>query len=111
MLTPWVSARAYSLLLNERDRLRGQVDRLLDHTQVLERVAVGLSEKVPVTKPADPIPLPILRLLRNFGTPLIREMERSAVIQRRADGEEWEEIHADMMQRFYGPDYQPEASE
>ena len=108
MILPWVSARAYQQAVERYQRAEAQVDRLLDHTQVLERVAAGLSERVPVVKEPDPVPLPILKLLRGFHTPIVREAERAGVMQRRADGETWEEIHADMYRRFYGENYQPE---
>ena len=65
---PYVSRRAYDLLVDERDRLRGRNDELTDHLVRLARTSNGLRElKVEMSKP-DPMPEEIQNMIMRWGS-------------------------------------------
>src|SRR3972149_5875385 len=65
---PYVSRRAYDLLVDERDRLRARNDELTDHLVRLARTTNGLRElKVEQSKP-DPMPQEVQDMVMAWGS-------------------------------------------
>jgi hypothetical protein len=98
MKWPLVSRRAYDLLLAERDRLAGWLDRELEHRGRLERVDMGLAE-LPRTEPepAEPMPDELMAHIDGFADATIRaELVRHA---RAAydGGRPWDQILEEMV--------------
>ena len=98
MTWPWVSRRALDLALEERDRLRAQVDRLTDHLTRIERRQAGLPETPRKERPApEAMPRELLRYIRGHASgPMRREMIRVARTRHLA-GEDWQSIQDDVM--------------
>lgn len=92
MKWPLVSARAYALLLDERDRLREQNDRLTDHVTRMDRLEHGAGEIPPSLKPLEPMPDEIVAMIRKFDTGTIRErLTSDAWKMRRREGS-WDPV-------------------
>src|SRR3972149_6651908 len=65
---PYVSRRAYDLLVDERDRLRARNDEVTDHLVRLARTTNGLRElKVEQSKP-DPMPQAVQDMVMAWGS-------------------------------------------
>lgn len=93
MRWPWVSRRAYDVVLDELKRLRDRNDRLTD---VLERIArreQGMPE-VPRDKrdPPEKIPHAVKEVIRLWGNPATQRMLEKRVREMRKDGKSWKEI-------------------
>ena len=91
MRWPWVSRRAYELLLEEREFLRGQIEALTR----ISRASHGLPEepRKPKTKrPTDPVPVEILELIAGFGSGPVQSMIRGQVETMREAGTPYGEI-------------------
>lgn len=68
MSWPWVGRAALDAVTGERDRLRAQVDSLLEHVTRMDRVANGLTETPRQPKEPDPMPESLRRKIQRFGT-------------------------------------------
>jgi hypothetical protein len=74
MRWPWVSRLAYELAIEERNRLRGQVDQLLAHVQRMDRVEHGLNELAAERKPpSEPMPEEIHEEIQRWGSPATQQ--------------------------------------
>lgn len=94
MRLPWISRLAYEAVLSERDRLREQVDDLLEHLQRVDRVEHGMSELPRQPRPEiEPIPGKLDAYIEGFEAPpqVKAEMRREAR-RRRAKGQSWDGI-------------------
>jgi hypothetical protein len=99
MKWPWVSRRAFDMVVEERDRLRVMNDQLMDHVKRINRVEHGLGE-LPRAKrePIETMPKQLRDYIDGFASAPLRVELRDLAFQRRIDGESWEEIIATLMQ-------------
>lgn len=89
---PWVSRRAFRLLLDERDRLRSQNDELVEQLTRLARVTNGLTELPARAHEPDPMPEEVRRIANRFQNPMIRQRVLALARELRRDGLEWDEV-------------------
>lgn len=95
MIWPLVSGRALAIVTDERDRLRAQVDRLLDHLTRMDRVEHGLHELAQQpAKPREPMPEELRALIDAFGSHQNRQQLKDAAFRLHAKGQSWESITA-----------------
>ncbi|MCK5316311.1 MAG: hypothetical protein KAJ55_00275 [Anaerolineales bacterium] len=74
MIWPLVSARAYELVLDERDRLRVQNDAYFEHLKRMDRLEHGVAELSPEKrKPAEPVMPEILMWISQHETQAVRD--------------------------------------
>jgi hypothetical protein len=112
---PLVSRRAFDLALDERDRLRAQVDSLLDiiashqdHLRRVQRLDMGVRE-VPQAGPApgrqSEIPRELMEYALSVGNPAMREeLIRDWRVSAKTVG--WEEVRQKVMggRQIFGED-------
>jgi len=99
MKWPLVSRRAYDLLMDERDRLREQVDKLLDHIKRTDRVEHGMGEVPrPQKPPLEPMPDILADYFAGFADRNIARDSRNAALRRHNRGEAWASIVVDLME-------------
>ena len=107
MKWPWVSRLAYELVTDERDRLRAQVDGLLDQTARLARRSLNLPERPPALHEAKPIEVPgeVEEIIERFASEAVRDALRAQCIARmRSDRTEtWGRIRAELLRQI-GPE-------
>jgi len=90
---PWVSRRAYDVLVDERDRLRTQNDMLLDHVKRIDRTEHGLGELPRPQRPVvDPMPTELRKHIEGFADPRVRKTIRDQCYRRHASGVKWSVI-------------------
>lgn len=81
-ILPWVSRRAFDVVVDERDRLRERVDGLIGELVRLARKESGLPERAPDQRaPRKPTPLPteLRNLISGFSDPTIQaQLEHEA---------------------------------
>ena len=69
MKWPFISRTAYDLLINERDRMREQVDDLQDHVQRITRRQEGMTESPREAKRSiEAIPPELEAIIMRFGS-------------------------------------------
>jgi len=112
MKWPWVSRRAYDLVVEERDYLRQQVERLQEHHQRIDRIEHGVAE-VPRRErpPMQPIPKSFLDKLNAWASPAICKANRDAAFRRHAQGVSWDVIEVEYDRKVVGgeePEEEPE---
>lgn len=109
MKWPWISRRAFDLVCEERDRLRVQVDSLLDHTKRMDRNEHGLHEIPREQKPPlDPAPPELSEYIKGFAFKGFRQRMWKNAISRRARGESWAEIMASIKRERDGDEPEQE---
>ena len=98
MKWPFISRTAYDLLINERDRMREQVDDLQDHVQRITRRQEGMTESPREAKrPIEAIPPELEAIIMRFGSEQTRtDMRNQARISRHRDARAWSEITAEL---------------
>ncbi len=99
MKWPWVSRRAYDVLIDERDRLRVQNAELLEHVQRMDRVEHGVAETP--RKPREDFGRPPKLLddyINGFASPALRKEMHDRKWRMRAKGTAWEAIQAMIME-------------
>jgi len=83
MRWPWVSRAYAEAVVEERDRLRAQVDKLLDHMTRVDRTEKGLPElPAQPRRPAPQLTPRIRQLIARYGSAaiqdnLLRQAERA----------------------------------
>ena len=90
---PWVSRRAYDVLLDERDRLRAVNDQLTEHLTRMHRVEHGVAEtpRAPKAK-VEEMPKSLDDYFNGLGNPsMAKQLRREATSLHRA-GEPWTSI-------------------
>lgn len=100
MNLPWVGRTAYDLLLDERDRMRVQVDRLTEHVLRMERVERGLTEQPKEPRSQVVVPGRITKIAERFGSlhsqqSMIAGASRMYLEKRqygRSENEAWNEV-------------------
>ena len=96
-----LSARVEDLRsqLDERDRLREQNDRLLEHLARMDRVEHGVSEQPRPAKPAlEPMPDDLKRYIDGYANSSQRGELRKQANKRYRDGTPWSVIRREVMQ-------------
>lgn len=111
---PWVSRLAYELVVEERDRLRGQVDELLDHSARLSRRSLDMPEQPRgPNKRAERVVIPeeIEEIIAGFDSEAVRVGIREQIrVRRVADPDEpWHSIERELA-RQVGPVDEPQAA-
>ena len=97
LLATTVPMATFTVLCAERDHLRGEVNRLVDHLTRLERWERGMPETVrPDRKPIEPMPNDIAEYVNGFGKQIRTQMTRD-YYRARARGETVENIRAVML--------------
>ena len=88
-----MSRRAFDLVLDERDRLRAEVDELMAHVKRMDRVEHGLLE-LPYERPAPPegMPTELQEYVDGWQDRNIRREVVRSIVQARQDGKEWDQI-------------------
>ena len=88
----------YEAVCAERDWLRERCDRLLEHNQRMSRVEHGVGE-IPrqPREPFGPAPKRLLAYCNAFASPVTCKENRDVIFRRRAKGESWAEIEADIL--------------
>ncbi|MCR4339041.1 MAG: hypothetical protein NUW01_04040 [Gemmatimonadaceae bacterium] len=98
MQWPWVSRRAYALLLELNERMFKQNAELINDLTRMRRFESGLTEtKRPERVQSDPMPQELYRYIQGWGSEATRKQQRSRAYQRHQHGEAWDSIMADMM--------------
>lgn len=96
MRWPWVSRFAYDTLAAERDRLREDNAKLLDHVTRIDRREHGLPETVrPEREPMDAMPESLKLKIERFEDSRIQTTQTREAYRRRAKGVPWATIEAD----------------
>ncbi len=94
-----IDREAFNVVVDERDRLREQVDKLLDHERRMERVEHGLTEKE--RQERDPIGV-MPRDMREYmkkWPPQTRNHQIRLARKQRAEGKRWDEIWAEIQEK------------
>lgn len=96
---PWVSRRAYDVVIDERDRLREQNDALLDHIRRVDRIEHGVPELPRQPRPAfEPMPQELLHYINSYGDERFQKMQRDEAYKRHHKlGQPWSRIMAEVM--------------
>lgn len=95
---PWVSRRAYDLLLHDVERLEAQNDKLIDTITRQRRFEAGMAETPrPERKPLEPMPYELQEYIKGWASAATQKMQRSQAYRRHHRGEPWDEIMDDMM--------------
>lgn len=98
MSWPWVSRRAYDLLLHDVERLETQNDKLIDDLTRQRRVEAGMTETPrPERKPLEPMPYELQQHIKGWGGAGTQRMQRGQAYRRHARGEPWDDIMDDLM--------------
>ena len=94
---PLVSRSTLEAVTDERNRLREQVDRLLDHVTRMERVEAGVPELPPQPrKQIPPIPAELMAMIQEFDSPSYRlDLEKRAQRRYSKDGT-WDNVIREM---------------
>lgn len=107
MILPWVSRLAYDAVCSERDRLRLQLDSLLDHVKRTDRLEHGVSEVPrPPRPPLEPMPHSLREKLDGWSNASIRREERNQCFRRHAQGVSWAQIEQEVDARINLPQTQ-----
>lgn len=115
MKWPWTSTRAFGLAIDERDRLRAQVDSLMeiiashqDHLRRVQRLDMGVREVPQVGPPPgrqSEIPRELMEYALSVGNPAMREeLIRDWRASAKTVG--WEEVRQKVMggRQIFGGD-------
>ncbi|KKK96106.1 hypothetical protein LCGC14_2666110 [marine sediment metagenome] len=103
MSWPWVSRRAYDLLLHNVERLETQNDKLIEAATRQRRFEAGMTETPrPERKPLEPMPHELRQHIKGWGGSGTQRMQHSQAYRRHHQGESWVEIMADMMREDEG---------
>ena len=96
---PWVSRLAYDTVAAERDRLRDQNDKLIDHITRIDRASQGLTETPRQPKPQqEPMPAELREYIMSFPNKGYQSMMWKAAWDRRLKHHEsWDEITKDVL--------------
>ena len=99
MKWPYVSRRAYDLLVAENARLIAQNDKLIDSQDRLRRFEAGMSEAPRAErKPPEPMPEDLITFFNEaWGTSNTRRLQRNQAYLRNNRGESWKSIKDDIM--------------
>lgn len=102
MRSPWVSREAFDAVVSERDRLRGQVDQLLDHRVRIERVKAGRPEVPTVVKPkGEPMDPDLLAWINDFDTAVMQDDIRERARMLKAEsGAPWHAVMQTLQQEY-----------
>jgi len=95
---PWVSRRAFDLVVAENDRLRTQVDGLIDHVKRIDRIEHGVGEVPRPARPTyDPMPKELVDHINGWQHPGVSRDLRNRAWARRRAGEPWAQIVHSML--------------
>lgn len=98
MKLPWVSRLAYELVVEERDHLRAENQKLTDDLTRIHRREAGLPEEKPKPKKErKPMPKRIHDYIEGFWNESQRREMRRSYYRRHAKGESWESIAAEVV--------------
>ena len=89
---PWVSRRAFDLVVKQCDRLEAQNDSLLEHVKRMDRIEHGVGELQPEAKPKEPLSDEIIHEIRRWARVDTREELTRQALTLRAQGKTDEEI-------------------
>ncbi len=99
MKWPWISRRAYDIVLDERDRLRAVNDQLTEHLVRMHRVEHGVAYTPrPPRAPVEEMPKSLVDYFAGLGgTPTAKHLEREVKNRHRA-GESWASIQSKILE-------------
>jgi hypothetical protein len=87
-----VDREAFNLVIDERDRLRGQVDELMDHAKRIDRVEHGMTEEERKKRESlGKFPFELDLAFKGYR-PEIRKLQTEWAWNQRKSGRSWEEI-------------------
>ena len=93
MQFPLVGRTAFNLLLDERDRLRGQNDELLGSLTRIRRKESGMPEEHARRRSIDEdIPPEVFRYISGFDSEIMQATIEEDVRRARTNGTPWKEI-------------------
>jgi len=93
MKLPWVARSAFDLLLDERNRLRGQNDELLDSVTRVRRKEAGMPESsVRQRDVVEDLPPEVVRYIMGFESEIMQHGVEEDVRRARKNGTPWSEI-------------------
>ena len=97
----WVSRRAYDLAIEERDRLRVQVDGVIDTLTRIQRAQMGMSEVPRQRKErvVEPMPPEVYEYIERTANPSLRSEQKRVVWRRHGTGESWDSILEDIQKQ------------
>lgn len=99
MKWPWIARSAYDVVVDERDRLRAQNDRLTDHLTRVQRREAGMTETPRAPRPAlEPMPRDLHDHIRGFASKALQRTQLEEAYRRHGRGEPWDSIKADIME-------------
>ena len=97
----WVSRRAYDLAVEERDHLRGQVDKLLDHRARMDRVEHGVAETPRKPKaPSQEMPKSLVDYFDGLGNASMGKHLRKEAERMHSAGESWLSIQSKILEKI-----------
>ena len=99
MTFPIVSRTAFDTVCDERNWLRGELEKTREHVRRIERVTEGLPELPKKERVADPMPDTLRDKLRGFSGQTLAFVESDA-LRRRRDGVSWQKIEADITEEW-----------
>lgn len=107
---PWMSVRLHEEIVgtwretlaqleNERDRLREQNDKLVDHIVRVDRIEHGAPELPRQTRPAnEPMPYELLEYINSCGDERMQKMQRDEAFRRHFKlGQPWQQVMDEVM--------------
>lgn len=98
MKWPWVSRLAYDTIAADRDRLREENARLLEHVTRMDRIEHGVGETPRQPRaPIEPIPKDLYEHIQKFSTASMRKFLEDTCQRRRRAGQPWDRIQRDIM--------------
>jgi len=99
MKWPWIARSAYDVVLDERDRLRAQNDRLTDHLTRVQRREAGMTETPRAPRPAlEPMPRELHDYIKGIAGGSLQKEIRDRCYRRHAKGEPWQSIVQEITQ-------------
>lgn len=96
MTWPWVSRRAYELVLKDNEWLRTRYEDLLDQFTRVRRKEAGMVEAPPGQRPpvVDDIPPEVMDYIRGWDSEAMQQATLDDVLRARRAGTKWPEIIA-----------------
>ncbi len=90
---PWISRRAYDVVIDERDRLRAVNDQLMEHLTRMHRVEHGVAEtpRAPKAK-AEEMPKSLVDYFDGLGNASMAKQLKRETENLHKGGESWNSI-------------------
>jgi len=98
MKWPWISRRAFDIVVEQRDNLAEQYEKLLDHITRMDRNEHGLTETPREPKKTlDAMPRVLVTYLQGFSSAPLRKQMETEMWAKRRTGVSWEQIQTHIL--------------